>query len=213
VRKTDSCNAYTISRTWSCIEDINRKWRKHRTQGRTLHFNTQNPDNSHFSTLISHKQSSQQHCCWGGSSNIVGICSCRPVYGDVLKQRVISTIPNTARGANKLSTVKSYSLNENWFYIQRFFFCHGATAPSGPRPPHYRGFIITLRHTTLGRTPLDEWLVRSRDCYLTTHNTHKRQTSMTPAGFELTFTTRERPQTHALDSAATGVGILSDMRT
>ena len=31
---------------------------------------------------------------------------------------------------------------------------HGETAPSGPEPPHYRGFTITLRHTTFGRTPL-----------------------------------------------------------
>jgi hypothetical protein len=36
------------------------------------------------------------------------------------------------------------------------FSSHGATAPSGPGPPHYRGFTITLRHITLGRTPLDE---------------------------------------------------------
>jgi hypothetical protein len=27
-----------------------------------------------------------------------------------------------------------------------------ATSPSGPEPPHHRGFTITLRHTTLGRT-------------------------------------------------------------
>ena len=53
------------------------------------------------------------------------------------------------------------------------FFLHGATAPSGSRPPHCRDFTITLRHTTLGRTPLDEWSVRRRDLYLTTHNTHK----------------------------------------
>jgi len=33
---------------------------------------------------------------------------------------------------------------------------HGATAPYGPGPPHYRGFMITLRHTTLGRSLLDE---------------------------------------------------------
>ena len=33
---------------------------------------------------------------------------------------------------------------------------HGATARSGPSPPHHRGFTITLRHTTLGRTSLDE---------------------------------------------------------
>jgi hypothetical protein len=35
-------------------------------------------------------------------------------------------------------------------------FFHGATAPSGPGPRHYRGFMITLRHTTFGRSPLDE---------------------------------------------------------
>ena len=32
----------------------------------------------------------------------------------------------------------------------------GATYPSGPGTPHYRGFTTTLRHTTFGRTPLDE---------------------------------------------------------
>jgi len=34
------------------------------------------------------------------------------------------------------------------------------------------------RRTTVCRTPLDEWLARRRDLYLTTHNTHKRQTSI-----------------------------------
>ena len=41
-------------------------------------------------------------------------------------------------------------------YMYIYLFSHGATAPSGPGPPHYRGFTITFRHTTLGRTPLDE---------------------------------------------------------
>jgi hypothetical protein len=68
-----------------------------------------------------------------------------------------------------------------------------------------RGFTITLRHTTLGRTPLDEWPARRRD-HLTTHNTHNRQTSMPPAGFEPKIPVSERPQTHALDRAATGIG-------
>jgi hypothetical protein len=40
-----------------------------------------------------------------------------------------------------------------------------------------------FRHITLGRTPLDEWSARRRDLYLTTHNTHNRQTSMPPVGF------------------------------
>jgi hypothetical protein len=79
-------------------------------------------------------------------------------------------------------------------------------SPSGPRSHHYRGFTITLRHTTLGRTPLDEWPVRRRDLYLTTHNTHNKQISIPPAAFEPTIPARERPQTHAIDRVATGIG-------
>ena len=43
-------------------------------------------------------------------------------------------------------------------------------------------FLMFLDHTqrrsTVGRTPLDEWSARRRDLYLTTHDTHNRQTSM-----------------------------------
>jgi len=60
---------------------------------------------------------------------------------------------------------------------------------------HCRGFTITLTHTTLSRAPLDEWSVRRRGLYLTTHNSHKRQTSLSPAGFEPAFPTSEWPQT------------------
>ena len=66
---------------------------------------------------------------------------------------------------------------------------------SGPGPPHYWGFKKTPRHTTFGRTPLDEWSTRRRELYLTKHNIHKRQTSMTPAGFE-PADPRLRPRGH-----------------
>jgi len=61
-------------------------------------------------------------------------------------------------------------------------------------------------HTTLGWTPLYKWSARRRDLYLTTHNTHNRLTSMLPppVGFEPTVPAIERPQTYALDRAATG---------
>ena len=70
----------------------------------------------------------------------------------------------------------------------------------------------TQRHTTAGRTPLDEWSARRRDLYLTTHNTHNRQTSMPPVGFEPTISVGERPQTYALDRAATWTGLLAGVR-
>jgi hypothetical protein len=71
----------------------------------------------------------------------------------------------------------------------------------------FRGFTIThLGHTTLGRTPLEEGPARRKDLYLTTHNIHKRQTSMPPVGFEPIILVSQRPQTHALDRTATGIG-------
>jgi hypothetical protein len=39
------------------------------------------------------------------------------------------------------------------------------------------------------------------------HNNHNRQTSVSPAEFELTIPASERSQTHALDDAATGIGV------
>ena len=76
-------------------------------------------------------------------------------------------------------------------------FFYGSTAPSDPRSPLHRGFEITLGHNTLSRTPLDKCSARFRDLYLTTHNTHKRQTSKHPAGFEPAIPASEQPQTHA----------------
>ena len=71
----------------------------------------------------------------------------------------------------------------------------------------FLGFLDhTRRRITVSRTPLDEWSARCRDLYLTTRNTHNRKTSMFPVGFEPTISAGERPQTHALDRAATGTG-------
>jgi hypothetical protein len=68
-------------------------------------------------------------------------------------------------------------------------------------------FLDQTQRTTAGRTPLDEWSARRRDLYLTTHNTHNRQASMPPVGFEPTISAGERPKTYVLDRATTGTGI------
>jgi hypothetical protein len=69
---------------------------------------------------------------------------------------------------------------------------------------YWRLFI--LRHTTLGRIPLDDGSARRRNLYLTTHNTHKRQIFMSPVGFEPEIPASECPQTYAIDRAVTGTG-------
>jgi hypothetical protein len=49
-------------------------------------------------------------------------------------------------------------------------------------------------------------VISSRDLYLTTHNTHNRQTSMPPVEIEPTISAGKWPQTYALDHAANGTG-------
>ena len=95
----------------------------------------------------------------------------------------------------------------NFSFCLFFFLSFGVTAPPWGRASSLTRFLDhTQRRTTVGKTSLDEWSARRRDLYLTTHSTHNRQTSMTPVVFEPTISARERPQTHALDRAATGTG-------
>ena len=88
-----------------------------------------------------------------------------------------------------------------------FYFFLWRCAPTRAMATSFMRFLDhTQRHTTVGRAHLDEWSARRRDLYLTTHNTNNRQTSMPPAGFEPATPASERPQTHALDRAATKLG-------
>jgi len=73
-------------------------------------------------------------------------------------------------------------LLKNCCVSRQYILFQGPTVLCGSGPPHYQGFIITLRHTRLGKTPLDEWSGRHRDRYATINSTHKRHTSMSPGG-------------------------------
>ena len=86
------------------------------------------------------------------------------------------------------------------------FVCFWRDSPQWARASSFMRFLDhTQQRTTVGRTPLDEWSTCRRNFYLTTHNTDNRQTSMPPVGFEPTISAGERPQTYALDRAATGI--------
>ena len=64
----------------------------------------------------------------------------------------------------------------------------------------------SFRHITLDRSL---WTSDQPDADTSTRQskTLKRQTSMPPVGFEPAIPGKERPQTHALDRAATGIGM------
>jgi hypothetical protein len=73
---------------------------------------------------------------------------------------------------------------------------HFPFVPTTLRPNAGHGLILEVSRSH--RTLLDEWSARRGYFCLTAHYTHKRQTSMPPAGFEPTNPASERPQTHAL---------------
>ena len=102
---------------------------------------------------------------------------------------------------------RRYGIHDPVIRIITLFYPVALRPQRVPWPPHFLRFLDhTQRRTTVSRTPLDEWSARRTDLYLTTHNTHNRQTSMPPMGFEPTISAGERLRTYALDHAATGTG-------
>jgi len=91
-----------------------------------------------------------------------------------------------------------------------FIYCFvcDAIATQWARASSFMRFLDhRRRRTTVGRTPLDEWSARCRDLW---HHT-TLTTDMPPVGFEPTISAGERPQTYALDRAATGSGNFSTL--
>jgi len=91
--------------------------------------------------------------------------------------------------------------------LYKFFFFMGR------QPQWDQGLLIvevsrshSAGHTTVGRSPLDGWSARRREFRLTTHNTHNKQISIPPVGFETAVPANERPSSHALDRADIGIG-------
>jgi hypothetical protein len=82
---------------------------------------------------------------------------------------------------------------------------HGPTTPTWPGPPHYGGFTITLKTHHIRYDSSGRVISRCRDLYMATRNIQETDIHA-PAGFEPAIPASERPQTHALDRAATAIG-------
>ena len=99
-------------------------------------------------------------------------------------QFLFSKKVTSARRSNKDKRVLTLRLLMSYIYIYIYIYIYME-----------RIFLMFLDHTrcsTVGRTPLDEWSARRRDLYLTTHDTHNRQISVPPVGFEPKISAGER---------------------
>jgi hypothetical protein len=139
----------------------------------------------------------------GADGNALAVC-CRVVcsgYADRGNQTLQRNLLNLQVPFKEISS-NDYMVSAPSLYS--FFII--TPSPQWARPPLFLRFLDhTQQRTTFGRTPLYEWSARSRDPYLTIHNTHNRQTPMYPMGFEPSIPAIKRPQNHALYRGATGI--------
>ena len=94
------------------------------------------------------------------------------------------------------------------FFNFVFFFIWRDT-PQWARTSSFTRFLDhTQWRTTVDKTPLGKVISPTqRPLHDNTHNTHNRETSVPPVGFEPTILAGERSQTHASDRAATGINL------
>jgi len=99
------------------------------------------------------------------------------------------------------SSYNDWAISTHW--KKGFFPPFWRNSPQWAKASSFTRFLDQKqRRTTVSRTPLDEWSARRRDLCLKTHNTHNRQTSIPPAGFELAISASERPQDRAVTRIA-----------
>jgi hypothetical protein len=109
--------------------------------------------------------------------------------------------------------INMYFIQLTALAVQSSLVCFWRDSPQWARASSLMRFLDqTQPRNTLGRTPLGECSARRRDLYLTTHNTHNRQTSMPPVGFEPIISAGERPQIYALDRAGTGLIFIKNIK-
>jgi hypothetical protein len=106
---------------------------------------------------------------------------------------------------SSLAIFREYQYETCTALLYRFFF-HGPTALV------VLSQIIVEVSRSHSDTPHSVGLLWTSDRPVaetsTWQHTHKRKTSMPPAGFEPVIPASEHPQTHALDRAATGIGFV-----
>jgi len=122
--------------------------------------------------------------------------TCKP-YSFIMMKNLLQNLPVCA-SMNNIFLFTCFTYSFVLLYVIAEFKKHSLFS----RVLHFRfslsffffsffSFLRFLDHTQrrirVGRTPLDEWSVRRRDLYLTTHHNHNRQTSMPPVGFEPTI--------------------------
>jgi hypothetical protein len=121
------------------------------------------------------------HQLWGPSSLLFNRWRWHFACGRGLKSEVFRSSPSIAEVRNKWNYTSTPPIRLN--RVERGnFVCFWRDSPQWARASSFTRFLDhTQRRATFGRTPLDEWSARRRVLYMTTHNTHNRQTSM-PTG-------------------------------
>ena len=156
---------------------------------------------NNFTQVNENNYSSFLRILFCGGRRIIYLKVCEGLWNECNQWLTSYTLQNACTN----NDAKRYKYN----VVLHIFFFLWRCDPTWVMASSFLRFIDhTQRRTTDGRTPLDEWSALRRYLFLTTHNSHNRQTYMTLAGFEHSIPVSERPQTHAIDRAFTGTSML-----
>jgi hypothetical protein len=143
-------------------------------------FSTKNP--LVFAAWIGFLMCAIVHNIFLASACLVGVDVAIPgsVYPSSWKVRAVTTLIRLRSVSREfVSAVEFYQrwkMEKKWkqlcwirlvkkarLLFLRLFFLPRRNSNIRPRSPRYRGFMITFRHTALGRSSLDVWSARRRD--------------------------------------------------
>jgi hypothetical protein len=110
-------------------------------------------------------------------------------------------VPILSQAKNRVGV---HAVKNKCKHLMPKFSFNGSTAPWGPRLPHF--FFEASRSHFLD-TPHSAGLLWTRD-QLVAETSTWQHTTLTIDRFEPTILVSERPQTHALDRTATGIGLM-----
>jgi hypothetical protein len=134
-------------------------------------------------TLLSriHDHTQTNHTRWDSSGRVIS-SSQRPLPDNTQHSQETNSTPSVGieptipASEQVLTHLLDHAVTGIGWYVLSFIL---AQRPHWTRASSFKMFQNKKqRHPTLGKTPLGKWAAQRRDHYLTTHNTHKRHTSM-----------------------------------
>jgi len=137
---------------------------------RPYHNDLCSPQGDHLIAQCVYNSEGRSTITLGGLTTREEMCLVFALYYPRIDMSLCHSLPSLP------TVLHSLGIQELWPWVSKYvLFFFWRDSPQWARAFTFTRFMDhTQRRTTVGSTRLDEWSVRRRDLYLTTHNIHNR---------------------------------------